>query len=290
MINFSVFCRQVETYASVPLGAIFSRTIDRHRLSPDGFAAMADLALFRKGWPPPKISRKLNPSVVFLANHDVETFIDSYLHVLRPKVLIVGDGDRDWRFFDFPELSFVKRVFLQNSFIPNDSRFRCLPIGIENRKYGRNGMPYNFVKFYSSRKKSSGIFLGPLGKTHPVRKNLSELDLSHIENLQRLEERISSIEFAYRSSHWSHVLAPRGNGKDTHRFWEALYRGSIPVVTDDEWSKNIASYGIPIETVSEWTTREIERIAASPRFRPRPPLTIPALWKRFWTDQIKEVC
>lgn len=290
MHNLSLTTRKLETVASVPLGIFFSKTIDRYRLSPNGFAALADLALFGEGWSKPKLLRKQKADVVFLANHAVEAFISDYSGFLRPKVLIVGDGDRDWSTFDFPELAYVRKVFIQNSSIPNDQRFKCLPIGIENRKYGRNGMPYNFLKFYTLREKSQGIFFGPLNKTHQVRENLVNLDLSKISNLERLRERISSIEYAARSSKWSHVLAPRGNGKDTHRFWETLYRGSIPVVTEDQWSRNISSYGIPLETVTDWTTGEIERVASSPKVMPRVPESIPALWKSFWIEQIREVC
>ena len=29
------------------------------------------------------------------------------------------------------------------------------------------------------------------------------------------------------------VLCPRGNGVDTHRLWETLYMGSIPIVKND---------------------------------------------------------
>lgn len=290
MRKLSVLARKLESLASIPLGAAFSGTVDKHRLSGDSFARMADLALYRKS--PIRTSHLdlRDVRIVFIANHDVERFVDEYINVLRPKVLIIGDGDRDWPSFEFPELAFVKRIFLQNSSIPNDYRFRCLPIGLENRKYGRNGMPYNFCEFYAKRVKTSGVFMGPLGNTHPIREQLVHLELAKLDNFERIDERISSVEFAARSSRWSHVLSPRGNGKDTHRFWETLYRGSIPVVTDDQWSRNISSYGIPLETVTEWTTSEIERVASSPKAMPRVPESIPALWKSFWIEQIKEVC
>lgn len=290
MSKLSIFSRKLESLASIPIGTIFSKTVDKRRLSGDSFASLADLALFRNLSPSPKPRNAREASVVFIANHDVERFIEEYVPIIRPKVLIIGDGDRDWSTFEFPELAFVKRIFLQNSSIPNDYRFRCLPIGIENRKYGRNGMPYNFLQRYSKRIKSVGIFMGPLGRTHPVREQLVSLDFSLISNFERIDERISSIEFAAKSSRWSHTLAPRGNGKDTHRFWETLYRGSIPVVTEDQWSKNITSYGIPLETVTQWTASEIARVANSPTVMPRLPDSIPALWKSFWIEQIKEVC
>jgi hypothetical protein len=284
---FATF-RKIETLAAVGIGYLFRHSIDRSRLSPDGFADLADVALFRDKWPTPDIKEIKAAKVVFLANHDVEGFIELYSSICKPKVLIVGDGDRDWRSFDFPKLSSLRRVFLQNSYIESDSKFRCLPIGIENRKYGRNGMPYNFLDFYIRRRKINGVFLGPLGETHPIRKLISELDLKHIRNVHKLSDRLSSLEFALESSKWTHVVAPRGNGKDTHRFWETLYRGSVPVVESDEWSMNISRYGIPMETVKRWTREEIQEIAESPKTQPVDPKSIPALWRDYWQESIRE--
>jgi len=67
-------------------------------------------------------------------------------------------------------------------------------------------------------------------------------------NLQSLEGRRSFLEDIRNHKF---VLCPRGNGIDTHRLWEALYMGSIPIV------KNHISYtefhDLPILFVNEWT-------------------------------------
>lgn len=47
------------------------------------------------------------------------------------------------------------------------------------------------------------------------------------------------------------VLCPRGNGVDTHRLWETLYMGSIPIV-----KRNIAHTGLddlPICFIDDWS-------------------------------------
>lgn len=285
----SIAIRKIESLVSVPLGQLAKNSFDKRRLSGDAFSKMADVALFKDGCPEPSLLELRNAQVVFLAGHNVEGFIDNYLAHCSPKILIVGDGDRDWSNFEFPELRKIKRIFIQNWLEPNDSKFICLPIGIENRKYGRNGMPYNFFRYYATRKKKLGIFLGPLGNTHPIRERIANLDLTGIQNLKRLKERVSSVEFAYRSSKWSHVASPRGNGHDTHRFWETLYRGSIPIITEDQWSKNLAGYGIPFETVSDWTVDELTRVAKSPNRMPLDPNLIGALWQPYWRKLINEV-
>lgn len=47
------------------------------------------------------------------------------------------------------------------------------------------------------------------------------------------------------------VLAPSGNGVDTHRFWEALYVGSIPIVRSTAITRALST-GLPCVLVPSW--------------------------------------
>jgi len=47
------------------------------------------------------------------------------------------------------------------------------------------------------------------------------------------------------------VLCPRGNGVDTHRLWETLYMGSIPIVKRDVAFNDVLD--LPILFINEWT-------------------------------------
>lgn len=49
------------------------------------------------------------------------------------------------------------------------------------------------------------------------------------------------------------VLCPRGNGRDTHRFYEALYVGAVPVVLESDYSARVAKYfGLPFVALRSW--------------------------------------
>ena len=287
----SVGLRKIEVASSVPLGMILSRTADKRRPSPGGFKNMSDVSLFGAGEREPTLSDLREARVVFLSNHDLERFVSDYGRFARPSVIILGDGDRDWEEFDFPSLPGLQRIFVQNLLVPETDRLKVLPIGIESRKYGKNGMPWMYWKSMATRSKKSGIFFGPLGNTHPVRETVKSLNLDSLESVGRVcrqSTRTSAFEFAWRSSAWTHVAAPRGNGQDTHRFWETLYRGSVPLVVEDQWSINLRNHGIPFETISSWTTQEIERVVRSSKTQPMDPKLTPALWMDYWRDLIRE--
>ena len=69
------------------------------------------------------------------------------------------------------------------------------------------------------------------------------------------EESIVSMEgrrtFLQSIRNHKFVLCPRGNGVDTHRLWETLYMGSIPIV-----KRHIAMedfYDLPVCWIDDWT-------------------------------------
>jgi hypothetical protein len=50
----------------------------------------------------------------------------------------------------------------------------------------------------------------------------------------------------------SFVLCPRGNGRDTHRLWETLYLGAIPIVKRRDLPEDLLS-DFPIWIVNSWS-------------------------------------
>jgi hypothetical protein len=107
-----------------------------------------------------------------------------------------------------------------------------LPLGLGN-SYCRVTAKADLLADLSGREKKSLLYVNFRPETNPlIRRSLWESFGSsdwegcctrHAGNVSQ-EEYVSSM-----SSH-RFVLCPRGNGIDTHRMWEALYLGTIPVV------------------------------------------------------------
>ena len=47
------------------------------------------------------------------------------------------------------------------------------------------------------------------------------------------------------------MICPPGNGKDTHRMWESLYFGAIPVVEDSVMNRYFSNF-FPVVLISDW--------------------------------------
>jgi hypothetical protein len=220
--------------------------------------------------------------VIFCDGYQVERFIEALGSELGGKILIVGNSDRDW--FDFPIslIPKIKAVFLQNSFV-DDHRIFTLPIGVENLTYFRNGRARNFGPNLVKMQKIDKVLVGPFSPTHYIRSTL-------IENLQKSSrvEAPSSLfldpfSYAKYAAQFAYVASPRGNGEDTHRAWESLYRGTVPVLLKNMWSLSIQKLGIPISLIEAWDSQSIDDL---PPFQTFNPAKFEALWWPYWKQQI----
>lgn len=278
--------RRIETGLAPAMKRLFAGRTDPYRISGSGFSSLAD-ASFTGINNVGERDEIRQASVVFVNSDYISEFLEEHGRKSTPRAIILGNSDRDWTSFDYKLPRSVKRVFLQNSLIPNDERYVCLPIGIENVELGRNGLPHLFGRRYQNRQKLQMTMLGPFGRTHISRQEILETDYSQFNSIKVFRNRMSSIETAWRSSQHAFIVAPRGNGRDTHRFWEALYRGSLPIVEDDVWADNMESIGVPLIRTSGWTGANLED-ATRARQRTLKVDELAALNWDYWRAQIKD--
>lgn len=135
------------------------------------------------------------------------------------------------------------RVHAQNITVQYDDKLCLLPIGLANSMFA-HGDTLQLYKVMTSSyiyKKTGNLFTSFIGRTtHPIRKKLEEIILKNGGF-----EKSESMEFKkYLTCLSEHrfALCPRGNGVDTHRFWESLYLGVIPVLIKDESTVNFVDY------------------------------------------------
>ena len=256
------------------------------RISADAFRDICDVSFYSSG--DKSLSRmNLREAQVVYCNSDfIDRFIEEDLKRFSPKVLLVGNSDRDFTIFDFPAKRGLKAVFLQNSVV-REHRVYPLPIGLENLSIAMNSRPTLFGNQYLLETKSEQVLIGPFGKTHPSRKELLALETFNSELIEFRKDFVSQKKYAEMSSRFRYVACPRGNGLDTHRFWETLYRGGLPIVIDGEWSKNMKKLGLPVISINSWDLELISEAMGLNPYQNFMPLKIESLWMPFWEKWIK---
>ena len=253
-------------------------------LSGDGFAELCDLRLEDEIQISHTDIKEFEGRHIFCRSDLVPLLLKKMKGQVRGKLLIAGNSDFD--FEDMPKglLDCFESAILQNSMVSNDKVIFTLPIGVENLSYGMNGLPRNLVSTANWNARLPKVLVGPFSPTHDVRRNLLEVsrhsrDCDVIDELRGGPALYAELVIRYRF-----VACPRGNGIDTHRFWESLYRGAVPVVKKSLWSTSLKTYGLPFLEVDEWSESEFSRVVELEGLGFKPS-EISALWLDYWKER-----
>ncbi len=255
-------------------------------LSGDSFASIADLEIDSKFFREPKILiQKISSSrVVFCPSHLLEDLISLTEEVARVKILIVGNGDKNFYSHSHLIKQFAEYSFIQNSFISDGIKIFTLPIGLENKRLGANGM----IRFKASPEKKalSPILVGPFSPTSETRFELRKEAFRGYQEFDVREERISLKAYSEALHTHKYILCPEGNGVDTHRLWEAFYSGAIPLVLRSAWSNSLIDLGFPIIQIKSWAPLDVLQGIETSEFKSLRPEEIKQLWMPYWEDKI----
>lgn len=229
-----------------------------------------------------EVSKLKESKVLYCRSSELKSFLEEFNTLLTDKIIVSGGTDEDFLVNDL-QVRGIRRLYLQNSHFSDNRITFTLPIGIEDLSLAINGLP----ELLRARKdtKQKQILIGPFSRSHPVRDQIAR-DISpskHVSTQQSLMSPTRYAKVAYR-----HLLiaCPRGNGEDTHRFWESLYRGSLPIVQGSAWSESLLQMGIPVIEIDSWTNENLERVLERPDIKPIDPKSVPALWTNYWIQEI----
>lgn len=133
------------------------------------------------------------------------------------------------------ESSIVKKIYAQNIDTNVDSNKLCLlPIGIANSMWNHG----DILKLYKTmsntywRRKENSIYVNINPKTYSYRGIV--LDKIKSYGMLEISDSRPYDEYLNELSKYRFCLCLRGNGIDTHRFWESLYLGVIPVILNNK--------------------------------------------------------
>jgi len=170
--------------------------------------------------------KKVKLKNIKLITHQSDLSIDARLYRMKPKCI------SNWYS--------VNVSFKSNNLIP-------IPIGLAN-EHPKNltGVDFNSKQIINHniffKDKKNLLYLNFQKNTNFKKRSglyniYEKFDWTLVENpISDKKYYISNLKTS------SFVLVPQGNGIDTHRFWETLYSGSIPVIENNyamNYSKNL---------------------------------------------------
>ena len=132
-----------------------------------------------------------------------------------------------------------------------------IPLGLANN-HPKNLNYDHFLENNENLKIQNKVYINFEDNTNYLRRKKIKNNLKNKSWAVIEKEKLSLREYLSNIKKYQYIISPEGNGIDTHRIWESLYAGSIPVV-----NKNYAleSFDIfPIIFVNNLNKITIEKL------------------------------
>lgn len=229
--------------------------------------------------------------IVFVATHFLEEFfLEMARRISVDFVLISHNSDA---VVDAAELALksdnVRCWYAQNNTCEH-ADVVPIPIGLENLHHYHAGIPTDFRRNARARTNSKNRILCSFtistnrDERFEAYKVASTLGCADV-----FDGRQAQGDYLSRLSTYRFVLSPPGNGLDTHRTWEAMYLGVVPIVKDSVAMRSFWELGLPIWIVRSWdelsTKSESALRELYNQFRGR--FESPALSMHYWRHRIR---
>lgn len=255
-------------------------------ISGDAFADFADYVYNPPRWRDFNSVSIEDAKIIFARSEDLQPLFSDFKNRISASIIITGNSDYEFHepIRNIP--ASVRALFLQNSYISDNLKIFSIPLGIEDFRWGVNGNP----KFIEDRDNFTPsalkVLFGPFGKTHKTRESVTRDFTDFSPEWDFFHGRIKPQEFNKLSKGYSHIAAVRGNGVDTHRLWESLYRGITPIVEKSTWWDSLADLYPEVEVIDNWSHENVRQVLANysshQSYRSNP-----ALWMPYWEAKIK---
>jgi hypothetical protein len=217
---------------------------------------------------------------VYVRIVDVISFFDLYLEKFKePIILVTGDMDTTvpddilncLQYCDNPK---ILLWYAQNLNITTHSKLRHLPIGLDYHtlnlcntnvhEWGNKSTPneqeiellalknsMKKIQYVINNKAVTNFHLSTYG--HPLRRQQNREPVLHaLKNNSSVIwlERQKRLDFWKSCDKQAFVICPFGNGLDTHRTWEVLCLGRIPIIGKSYLNKVFED--LPVVEIDDW--------------------------------------
>jgi hypothetical protein len=192
-----------------------------------------------------------NPPIIFLYSILANEFFTKHVHKLKNKFILVShntDQNINEECKKYADHPLLVHWFSQNLNFRHP-KASILPIGVANTQWdhGKRELFQNLPKIEFMKKENLVYFEFTVetnyAKRAPCRGILSKYF--------QFGNRLSSPEYLNKIANSKFVISPQGNGIDSHRIWETLLVGSVPVVSRCVFTEELEK-DFPILIVDDW--------------------------------------
>ena len=196
-----------------------------------------------------------NPPTLFLYAHLLKPFSQKIKFFMNPFTLITHNSDANLIDSDPAVQKILESDKLvcwwgQNLCLIHQ-KMRFLPIGLANTMWD-HGKVEHFTTNKTEDNKSKDIYFNFNIYTNREKR---ESCYNLIKNQLLFLPMLPVAENVKRLAQHKWCICPEGNGVDTHRLWEAMYLGCVPIVLKSPFIDALVHYTggeLPIYVVNSW--------------------------------------
>jgi len=187
-------------------------------------------------------------------------FIDEFFGKIHPYIIhrykiITHNSDREIGAYEAAYIDDkIIRWFAQNNTFAHQ-KITPIPIGMENKRYFMSGWVLQKMasKFRAKDiEKKNRILFGFSVETNHNKRVVALESLRKCAMADELKTRPSLGKYFEILNQYKFVACPEGNGPDTHRVWEAMLLGTIPVALSNPIVEHFKTLGLPILIIDNW--------------------------------------
>lgn len=192
-----------------------------------------------------------NNEIIFLNSELIEIFFNIHDPKIKSKyILISHNSDKSPSREELNLISEnVIHWFVQNLELNNNSRISFLPIGLENKRWLKNGIFRNTTD--SDFKPKLVLSSFNVYNNYSVRKMV--LDIANTNKNIENKKFSNSKKYFKELKQYKFILCPPGNGPDTHRIWESLMYKTFPIFELNSFTNNLKNLGVPALYLNSWS-------------------------------------
>ena len=192
-----------------------------------------------------------NNEIIFLNSELIEIFFSIHDPKITSKyILISHNSDKSPSREELNLISEnVIHWFVQNLEFNNNSRISFLPIGLENKRWLKNGIFRNTTD--SDFKSKLVLSSFNVYNNYSVRKMV--LDIANTNKNIENKKFSNSKKYFKELKQYKFILCPPGNGPDTHRIWESLMYKTFPIFELNSFTNNLKNLGVPALYLNSWS-------------------------------------
>jgi hypothetical protein len=213
-----------------------------------------------------------NTITIFIYTHILDLFIEYILPFLTTQKMFVIYLHNSDHVFDEKYLNLVNHVNIKFIYAQNlnliHKKVSLLPIGIANKMWPHGNLNTLYKSIITTFKleKRLNVYININPATFVYRKELLD-ELIKQKCICNTNKKYS--EYLNELSSHYFCLCPRGNGIDSHRFWESIYLKVVPIIINNKYTqcnafvRNLEKLNIPFYEIKYENTVQIIKTVLS---------------------------